>query len=66
MMIAPPFSSYIKKANLFKIIVYTKVPLALVKKLKWDTTFKTIDNGCAHVCAPHLASLKQTHYQTIA
>ena len=57
MMIAPPFSSYIEGVDYFKTIVYTKVSLALIKRLKWDTTFKTIDYGCAYACAPHLVPL---------
>ena len=50
--------SYTKNANYFKIIDKTKVPLILVKTLKWDTYSKTIVNGCAYACAPHLVQLK--------
>lgn len=49
-------SSYTKKANQD----YTKVPLALAKRLKWDTYCKSIADGCSNACAPHSVQLKQT------
>ena len=30
---------------------HTKVPLALVKRQKWDTYCKTIVGDCAYACA---------------
>jgi hypothetical protein len=42
------------------------VPLALVKKLKWDITYKTIDDACAYAWALHKVQFKRTHCHTIA
>jgi hypothetical protein len=44
--------------NLYETIDNAKVPLALGTRQKWVTFCKTIDYGCAYVCAPHLVQLK--------
>lgn len=41
------------------------MPLALVKKLKFNTSCKAIVDGCAYAWAPHKVQSKCTHYQTI-
>ena len=54
------FSSYIERGLVdTRQLCTPKCPwLNLVKGLKWVTTCKTIDLGCAYVSAPHLVQLK--------
>ena len=42
------------------------MPLALVKKLKWDTFCKTIDNGNAYACTLHKFQLKMNRVSDLS
>ena len=57
------FQVTLKWINWYEPIDYTKVPLVLLKKLKWDTLYKTIVDNCAHDWLPHKVQLKWTHCQ---
>lgn len=57
-MAARPFQVTLKGFNQSKTIDYTKVSFTMVKTLKWDTSFETIDDDCAYACALHFVQLK--------
>lgn len=52
-----PFKLHLK-INDYKVIDYTRVPLALVKNLKWDALYTTSIDGYAYACTLHKASVK--------
>ena len=53
-MTAYQFQVTLKWFDKYKTIDYTKVPLALVNILKWDTYYKIIVDDCAYACPLHL------------
>ena len=58
------FSSYIKKVVSTQDNRLLQSALALIKNLKWDMKWKTIDDGCAYACVDKVQR-KETHYQII-